>query len=354
MLSFSKSKKNSSILTFTLNRILKKYFQILSSESPVKLEIQKERIMKAVNKNGKILTNLIPESEFILGEQEELQTLPNETEEHKRFIKTLIDFFSVISGEQLLCLFLDDLQWSDIPSLQMIEALIKQENCKILIIGAYRDNEVSPTHPMVAILEPIIKEKQFETIHLNILKLEHVEQMLKDSLNSDDLKELSNLVFKKTNGNPFFIKEFIFNLYDKKLIRFDYSSEKWIWNLKEISKTKFSENVVEFMLEKIDEFSEETKKVLNIASCIGSEFTLELLSKLHKNSDEEKIYKVLLEVITKGWVFEIGNSFKFIHDRLQQASYEIFEDKKKIHLEIGEFSFYLQIFHKMLVVIDHE
>jgi histidine kinase len=250
----------------------------LQSKENLKTEV--ENILKVLDKRSKILTNLIPELSHILGENlPNLIEMPSENEEQKRFMSTIVDLFSIFATEgKRLSLFIDDLQWSDTSSILLLSELLNQKNVKIFIIGAYRDNEVSNTHPLTTIIQPIFAERNFITIHLNNLELEHVEEFLKDALNSEDIQELSKLTFKKTNGNPFFMREFILNLYETKLISFDYSTEKWNWNIKEISQTKFSDNVVDFMIVNLTKFSENTKKILNFASCIGNTFSLELFN----------------------------------------------------------------------------
>ena len=325
--------------------------------------------MNTIEDRGKIITNLVPKSEIYLGLQPDLIKLPNETQEFKRFLKTLIEFFSIISIDKLLCLFFDDLQWSDTSSIQLIKELLNQTNRKILILTSFRDNEITLNHPMTTILKPIIEKSKFETIHLGNLNSNHILEILKDSLKLRDIDDdeeettgggcdndenvfiknesfrnekkkelikLSELIFKKTNRNPFFIKEFLFNLHDKNFLKFDYSKECWIWEIEKIKSTKFSENVVKFMIEKLNSFSIEMKKLLNFESCIGNEFTLDLLFQICEMKSKQETYKIVVESIKLGWIIEFRNKFMFIHDRLQQASYEIFENKKPIHLKIGK------------------
>jgi class 3 adenylate cyclase len=290
--------------------------------------------LAALNNHGKIITDMIQESKYILGEQPELLAFSNENDQQERFLQTILDFFAVISTGKTLTLFLDDLQWADTPSLQLIVSMIKRKNINVLLIGAYRDNEITPTHQMVKILGPVIEERSFKTVTLDNLKIECVEEILRDSLKSNKVEELAELVFKMTIGNPFFIKEFIFNLYDKKLIKFNYETEEWNWDLKKIETTKFSENVVDFMVNNLKEYSEKTKRILNRAACIGNTFSLEMLSLVYEKSPADS-YKDLLEPIRLGWIFEDKNSFKFVHDRLQQSAYEIYDDKQQIHFQIG-------------------
>jgi predicted ATPase/class 3 adenylate cyclase/GAF domain-containing protein len=318
--------------------ILKKLFIHLSLQSKEKLDQDVKLILNILQERANIIVKLIPESKYILGENiPTLIDLPSENDEQKRFMATIVDLFSIFASDgKCLSLFIDDLQWADSPSFMLIEELLNQNNVKIFIIGAYRDNEITSTHPVTTIIQPILTERNFITISLNNLKLEHIESFLRDSLKSEDIKELSELTFKKTNGNPFFMREFILTLYETKLISFDYSKEKWIWSIKEISETKFSDNVVDFMVNHLTQYSEKTKKILNFASCIGNTFSLDLLSLVYEKTVHET-YKDLLEPLALGWIYEKDSStFKFLHDRLQQAAYEIFEDKKKIHLKIGQ------------------
>jgi class 3 adenylate cyclase len=303
------------------------------------LELEVKNILNVLGERAKIITDLIPESKHILGENfPNLVELVSENDEQKRFMSTIVDLISIFAKDgKRLSLFIDDLQWADIPSILLLSELLNQRNVKIFIIGAYRDNEVSSSHPLKTIIQPIFSSEKTSTIiHLDNLKSESIEEFLKDALETKDVKELSELTFKKTNGNPFFMKEFILTLYETKLISFDYKTEKWKWSIKEISETKFSDNVVDFMINNLSQFSEKTKRILNFAACIGNTFSLDLLAMIYEKSMQET-YKDLLEPLTLGWIFEKDSSnFKFLHDRLQQSSYEIFEDKKKIHLKIGQ------------------
>jgi predicted ATPase len=189
---------------------LKKLFDYLSLLSKDKLEIEKNLILETLQTRAKIITNLIPGSKAILGDDlPEIMDLPSENDEQNRFMKTIIDLICIFaSGGRCLSLFLDDLQWADYPSLLLIQRLLNMKNVRIFIIGSYRDNEVSSTHPIMTIIQPVLVENNMKTIHLENLKLEHVEEFLGDSLNSND-KDLAELIFQKTNGNPFFMKEFI-------------------------------------------------------------------------------------------------------------------------------------------------
>ena len=337
----------------------------LLTENKEKLAGWKEKILDALGSNAQVVINVIPEIELILGKQPELQEIPP-AESQNRFNMVFRNFARVFSQkEHPLVLFLDDLQWADSASLKLILFLVTDpETSNLLIVGAYRNNEVSATHPLLLTVEEIKKAgATVNTIGLSPLDTNNVNQLISDALKcrKEDSLELAALVTKKTAGNPFFIDEFLKTLYQDKLLAFDSDRGGWQWDIRQIDNRGITENVVDLMAGKIQTLSLQAQEVLKYAACIGNNFDLNTLSIVCERP-KRKIIAELWAAIKKGFIisdsrlqsenWEAGDAasdtdgrehqldslqFKFLHDRVQQAAYSLMDDaqKKDTHLKIG-------------------
>ncbi|MCB1191090.1 MAG: serine/threonine-protein kinase PknK [Leptospiraceae bacterium] len=326
--------------------------QILA-ESSVYLNLWKEKLLEALGKNGQVIVDVIPELESILGKQEEVPKLsPNESQNRFNFVfQNFVRVFA--SEEHPIVIFIDDLQWIDSASLQLIHLLITNpENRFLFFIGAYRDNEVDDTHPLKLALEKLKKDSvSIREIQLNNLDFRNVNQLVADSLNSDTnlTEELSELVYSKTAGNPFFVNELLKLLFHKKLLYFAHSLQKWNWDIQKINAIGISDSVVSLMTSKMEELPKDTLAILKLASCIGTVFDLKTLS-IVSESSKLQISTSLWEALQQGFIYPLDDSYKFIqdmeevnpgykfaHDRIQQSAYLLIpeEEKTTIHLKIG-------------------
>ncbi|MCB1177200.1 MAG: hypothetical protein KDK36_06435, partial [Leptospiraceae bacterium] len=264
------------------------------------------------------------------------------------------------SNNHPLVLFLDDLQWVDSASLELIKLLYLSEECNYLfLIGSYRENEIDKAHPLQISLENMNSTKPIHYIALRPLNIRNINKIISTTLKceKEESFSLAEIVQNKTGGNPFFINQFLTTIYNNELIYFDNELKKWKWDVKEIRLRDFSDNIVEIMIQKILTLKEPSRKILQISSCIGNTFNLYFLYIISGRSMEEVVnrlnepinnslifsisdeYKYLLSLELKGNEKEILNSieFKFSHDRIQQASYSILEEneRKNIHLGIA-------------------
>ncbi|WP_427159444.1 AAA family ATPase [Aliinostoc sp. HNIBRCY26] len=344
----------------------------LLCESEARLKIWKEQILASLEPNAQIIIDVIPQLEQIIGKQPAIEQL-GATEAQNRFKLFFQKFLRVFSTEQHpLVIFLDDLQWADLPSLKLIDLLVTdQESQYLLIIGAYRDNEVSPTHPLMITLEQINQAKaKTSYISLQSLKTEHINQLISHTLgcSTEEAVSLVDLVAQKTNGNPFFLNQLLQSLYRDKLLLFDKSQGYWQWDIEQIKRVGITDNVVELMVGKIKNLSPDTQNVLKLAACVGNVFDLEVLSLVNKKSptstatelqqavqaglivplnDEYKLPLLWNYEQSMTHVAEVSETlqhklsknilYKFLHDRVQQAAYYLIpnDTKKSVHLEIG-------------------
>lgn len=330
--------------------------QLLTEDSK-KITLWKGRFLSALGLNGQIIIDVIPEFELIIGKQHPVPVLPpNEAE--NRFNLVFKNFLDIIaSKEHPLILFLDDLQWADKASLDLIEKLIEPHKERhLFIIGSYRDNEIHRGHPLQFLIDSLNnKGIAINTIELKPLLLEDINQLISDALKSslNKTKPLAELVFDKTEGNPFFVNEFLKYIFEKKLLTFNFSLFSWEWELSNIVKIGIPDNIIQLMITKLHKLSKNAKEILKLASCIGNVFDLNKLT-LIKEITKEEIVEDLWEALDLYFIFPLDDSYKFTHnlekinpkykfthDNIQQAIYSLIpeDEKKLIHLKIGRHLF---------------
>jgi PAS domain S-box-containing protein len=319
-------------------------FQTLISQILGKSEEEVEQwrrvILGAIAPNGQLMANLIPELELIIGKQPAVPELPPQETEH-RFQAVFRRFLGVFARkEHPLVVFLDDLQWLDGATLKLLENLVIQPDVQhLLIIGAYRDNDLDPSHPLKRTLDSFHRAGAIvNEIALKPLSLRDVSQFLADALRCQRarVRPLARLVYQKTAGNPFFAIQFLTVLAEERLVYFEHRQVAWNWNLAEIQTRGFTDNVVDLMIRKLRRLPAPTQEALKLLACLGANTEIAILA-LASAGSEEEIHSVLWEAVRAGLVLRLTGSYKFLHDRVREAAYLLIprESRAEVHLRIG-------------------
>jgi PAS domain S-box-containing protein len=351
---------------------LQKLVKQLLGEPDEQLKQWRSRLLTALGSNGQIIIDVIPEVELIIGKQPPVPDVGvGATEAQNRFNRIFGQFVRVLcSKSHPLVIFLDDLQWIDSATLKLIELMLLDEQIQSLfLIGAYRDNEVNPTHPLVLTLKRLRKQGAvIQEIILAPLTLLSLSQLIAQTLhqNVNSVRSLAELVLRKTEGNPFFVNEFLRTLYSENLFTFDVQHYLWQWNIAQIQAQNITDNVVELMLHNLKKLPENTQQILRLAACIGAEFNLDTLVIVCEQS-LKAVSLDLLAAIQAGLIQPISEldenlllqEYKFLHDRVQQAAYALIDVSQRqiIHLQIGrnllEKTLPERLTNRVFEIVDH-
>ena len=324
----------------TLAQAFQSLVRPLLSKSEEELRKWRDAIDEALGPNALLIINLVPELKRIIGEQPPVPELsPDDAQ--RRFQLVLSRFISVFArAEHPLVLFLDDLQWLDTATLDLIEHLLIQSDVRhLMLIGAYRDNEVDFRHPLTRTLEAIHHtEATVQQIVLAPLDLDDVQRLIADSLRREpaQVKPLAELVYERTGGNPFFTIQFLSSLCEEGLLTFDRGSGRWSWDLNHIRAKGYSDNVVDLIEEKLKRLPLGTQKALQQLASIGNSAEFDLLATIYQDSERD-IHSDLQEAIQTGLVLHSERNYRFLHDRVHEAAYLLIPEGARgaEHLRIG-------------------
>jgi PAS domain S-box-containing protein len=324
----------------TIGQAFQSLVRQVLARSDEEVEGWRNSIQQAAGRDGQILIDLIPELELIIGQQPSVPDLPPDKARNR--IHAVFQRFlaACAQDEHPLSLFIDDLQWLDTATIELLEHLVTDVALRyFLLVGAYRDNEVTPSHPVMLMLDSIRQTgTKMSEIVVKPLSPTDISRLLSDALHRDQtgVQPLAQLVNEKTAGNPFFAIQFLSSLADEHLLEFDNLKRVWRWDLDRIREKGFTENVVDLMVAKLRRLPLATQEGLKRLACLGISARTVILTVVHEGSQEE-LHSDLWEAVQMGFVLRLEGSYKFSHDRIQEAAYTLIpeEARAEFHLRIG-------------------
>ncbi|MEM7530625.1 MAG: AAA family ATPase [Chloroflexota bacterium] len=374
---------------FGLVAAIRELIEYLLTEREAQLVQWRSRLLDALGGDGQVLIELVPQLALILGEQPEANPLgPQESQNrlHHLFPKLIAVF---AQKEHPLVLFLDDLQWADLATLKLLQQMVMDQSQQaLLLIGAYRDNEVDQHHPLQALIEELrTRNIPLHQLALEPLRVTDTQALLADLLTvnaqtkqaepqdqraeraerTHSIAALSQLLQTRTGGNPFFLREFLTSLYQSELLRFDPGSGQWLWDLAEINALSSTESVVDLLENRLRQLPAKTQSILQLAACIGNRFSFEVLV-IIADQPAKAVHQQLWPALEAGLIVPLGENYryvmsldagthaandvnidtlnteqdepiyKFVHDRVQQAAYGLIDavDSASVHQQIGQ------------------
>jgi predicted ATPase/class 3 adenylate cyclase len=326
---------------FAFSQAFGSWMEQILLEDESTLQRWKSELTKKLHPIGRALFDIVPNLDKLLENEPVLPVLHGQ-ESKLRFEYALTNFVKVISESgKPMVIFIDDLQWSDSSSLDLIKIILTNKDLKnFLLIGTYRDNEIFAGHPFMEFKTELENYGIFpEAIHLENLQSKDIHKLVSDTLGNSisPLKDLADIIQKKSAGNALFVNQFIKAIYSNEILTFDRTERGWKWDTEKLLEFNVEGDIVDLLIGTIQKLPQETISMLKLASCIGNKFNLDILSIVTGNLKDE-VYEKLKPAINSGMILEGRNkSLYFVHDKVQQAIYSLNEEaaKKEIHLKIG-------------------
>ena len=338
---------------FALVQAAQEFVNLLLTKPAAELAVWRDALQQAAGHIGRVLIDFAPALELIIGPQPDVPELDGVAAQN-RFNYALRNLIRAMAqAEHPLVVFIDDWQWADLPSINLFETLLTDASIHhLLVIAAYRENEVTATHPLPVAVERVkTAGTTVQTIYLENLTGEHAQAFVRDALpgqaaGQPDLLELVSLVHEKTQGNAFFVGQFLRSLYEEALLTFDFERLVWHWDMAQIRAKGMTDNVVELLMRSVCKFPPETQRLLPLAACLGNRFALTDLAVIAEQ-DALTVNQVLALAVFEELLIPNQAQFQqvdpatlnyqFAHDRIQQAAYNLIAETEKqaAHLRIG-------------------
>ncbi len=332
--------------------------KLLLAEPEQRLQQLREDLLNAVGNNGQVIIEVIPQVSLILGDQPPVAVLPPR-ESQNRFMLTFQNFVRVLAQpSHPLVVFLDDLQWADSASLQLLDLILQDpESGHLLILAAYRSNSMPVDNPVIRLQKTLEKAKvTCGHLLLSALSEPDIQNLLYDTLGclKEETAELTHILFSKTHGNPFFLNQLLKKLYQDNILTYSNQKKRWVWDSKRISEEELTDNVVDLLSTRIRQLPVETQDILKLAACIGHNFDLHTLSVINEKpafqtaqAIWEAVQAELLHPIGEGYrlVESLKDhtdqahqakeiQYRFSHDKIQKTAYQLIEDSQRIHIHL--------------------
>jgi len=334
---FDQYEKNHPYYAFA--QAFEEFSNILLSESDAKLAQWKEIISKGLGRQGKIITDLIPTMEKIIGEQEELISI-GANESQNRFNLTFDKFFnSIVSEDNPLVLVIDDLQWADTASLKLFQKIASEYRNGFFLVGIYRKNELNSNHPLTNILSNIKdQQKEFSDMHLSNLDYHDTALLVSETLKMDleIIDDLAKHIYDKTDGNPFYTRQYIKMMHSNFNLVANEKKQCWSWKLPVSDSSNNSKDVLKFLSHNIESLPNSTLNFLGKLVCLGNNFTFKD-TQLIENGHQDNIEELLKPAIDKGILLNASYGYRIIHDRIQEAVFTKLSSlqKNQNYLDVG-------------------
>ena len=322
----------------SLAQALLELIRPLLAKSEAELASWRAALTSALGVNGALMVTLLPDLELIIGPQSPAPELPPR-DAQRRFqlvFRRLLGVFA--QPEHPLALFLDDLQWLDVATLELLEDLLTQPDLNhLLLVGAYRDEEATPAHPLMLRMAAVRQAGgRVLEIVLKPLGLEDVSRIVADALHSDRARPLARLVHEKTAGNPFFAIQFLTSLEEEGLLAFDRAAARWTWDLKGIRAKGYADNVADLMLGKLGRLPAATRAALKGLACLGVSSRTATVA-VAQGKSEDALHAAFSPAVRARLLLRQEGTYQFLHDRVQEAAYALIQEGKRAaeHLAIG-------------------
>jgi PAS domain S-box-containing protein len=324
----------------TLAQAFQSLVRPLLGRSETELSGWRDAFLEALGPNGRLMTDFISELKLIIGEQPAVPELPPQ-DTHRRFQLVFRRFIGVFARpEHPLALFLDDLQWLDAATLDLIEDILSRSDLQhLMLIGAYRDNEVDAAHPLKRKLDAIgAAGGKVSEVRLAPLAREHLGRLIADALRCEPKRaaSLAQLLHEKTGGNPFFAIQFVTSLAEEGMLVFDHDAARWSWDLDGIHAKGYTDNVVDLMVAKLTRLPADAQNALRLLACLGNSADSATLS-IVLGTSEEGVHPALWPAAHQELVERLAHAYRFAHDRVQEAAYSLIPTdlRSASHLRIG-------------------